>query len=353
MSHRLLKNQKEWTVKFISLFVLLLFINSFQSSYAANGEKNPLSEVNGISSLNPGSELWRDVRQREITSPGRSQVKGVDSNVLINAQGDKWARFRMDTMISLGLYVIATLFIVITVFYFIRGRVNIEGGLSGSMVLRFKIYERVLHWVLALVFLYLAITGLILLFGRTLLIPAFGHELFSTIAAASKLTHNLIGPIFLISLVLMLFQFVTRNIYARGDLTWLLKGGGMIGKSHVTGGFFNMGEKSWYWLVILVGLVISITGLILVSPNLELTRIIMELSHVLHTLGAIFLIAVSMGHMYLGSIGTEGTNESMKSGYVDIKWAEAHHDRWAKRCHDQKLILSADEFSKVQAEKSS
>jgi formate dehydrogenase subunit gamma len=146
----------------------------------------------------------------------------------------------------------------------------------------------------------------------------------------------------------MLFSFVKRNIYARGDMTWLLKGGGMIGKSHASGGFFNMGEKSWYWLVILIGLVISASGLILVTPNFGQGRIVMELSHVVHASAAILLIGVSFGHMYLATAGTEGTGEGMKTGYVDIKWAEAHHDRWAKQCHEDNLVIAAEDYAKLQ-----
>ena len=146
----------------------------------------------------------------------------------------------------------------------------------------------------------------------------------------------------------MLISFARRNIYEKGDLTWLLKGGGFIGRGHVSGGFFNMGEKSWYWMVILIGLVISISGLILVSPNFGQGRVIMELSHVIHVFGAIALIAVSLGHMYMGSIGTEGSLEAMKSGYVDINWVEAHHDRWAKQVRDNQEIVSTEEFSRLQ-----
>jgi formate dehydrogenase subunit gamma len=216
------------------------------------------------------------------------------------------------------------------------------------MVFRFSDYERVLHWVLAIVFIFLAVTGLTLLFGRTLLIPLLGHEFFSILASASKEGHNLFGPVFQVALLLMLFSFVKRNIYARGDMTWLLKGGGMIGKSHASGGFFNMGEKSWYWLVILIGLVISVSGFILVTPNFGQGRIVMELSHVVHASAAIILIAVSFGHIYLATAGTEGTNEGMKTGYVDIKWAEAHHDRWAKQCHEAGLVVSAEDYAKLQ-----
>lgn len=307
---------------------------------------------------NPANDLWMSVRHYSNsgkTNSGKtdsgkvtSQVKSVDSTVLINSQADKWLQFRMNKLINYGLNILLAVITLILLFYVIRGRVKIEGGLSGNMVHRFTDYERMLHWVLAIVFIFLAGTGLTLLFGRTLLIPVLGHEFFSVLASASKEGHNLFGPIFLVSLLLMLFRFVRRNIYAKGDLTWLLKGGGFIGKSPVTGGFFNMGEKTWYWLVILIGLAISVSGLILVSPNFGQGRVIMELSHVVHGIGAVILIALSFGHIYLATKGTEGTLESMKTGYVDIKWAEEHHDRWAKECHENDRLISAEDYARLQ-----
>ena len=325
------------------LLLLCLALLQFQA-YAA--DRPPPSPM--VSTV-PGADLWREVRQRDgMIIDGISQVKGVDTGVLINAQGDKWARFRINNPVKHAPTVIIAVVLVLLLFYVIRGKVGIEGGLSGRMVLRFTDFERILHWTLAIVFLFLALTGLVLLVGRPLLIPLFGKSAFSMLASASKEGHNLFGPIFLVSLLMMLYSFARRNIYEKGDLTWLLKGGGFIGKGHVSGGFFNMGEKSWYWLVILVGLVISISGLILVSPNFGQGRVIMGISHVVHVLGAIILMAVSIGHMYMGSIGTEGSSEAMKSGYVDINWVEAHHDRWAKECHDKDLIISAEEFAKLQ-----
>jgi formate dehydrogenase subunit gamma len=307
-----------------------------------------VTEDQGLLIKNPGADLWREVRQRDSTVEGISQIKGVDSGILINPQADRWTRFRVGRLVEYGQFGLVAIAALVLLFYTVRGRVNIEGGLSGKMVFRFSDYERVLHWVLAIVFIFLAVTGLTLLFGRTLLIPILGHEFFSVLASASKEGHNLFGPIFLVSLLLMLFSFVKRNIYARGDMTWLLKGGGMNGKSHASGGFFNMGEKSWYWLVILIGLVISASGLILVTPNFGQGRIVMELSHVVHASAAILLIGVSFGHMYLATAGTEGTSEGMKTGYVDIKWAEAHHDRWAKQCHAADLVISAEDYAKLQ-----
>ena len=330
-------------LKFISILIVLLFASLPLASQAEVGDGS-----DGVLMKDPGSELWRDIRQRENFLNGTTQVKGVDSGILINTQGDRWARFRVNDMAFYGSIWLLVFLLLPLLFFVFRGQVEVEGGLSGRMVKRFSDYERIVHWVLGMVFIFLALTGLILLLGRTLLIPLLGREFFALLASASKEGHNLFGPIFFASLIMMFFSFVKRNIYARGDLSWLLKAGGFFSKSHVTGGFFNMGEKTWYWIVILVGLVISVSGLILVFPNFGQGRIIMELSHVVHGIGALILIAVSLGHMYLGSVGTEGTSEGMKTGYVDINWAQAHHDRWAKSYHENNLIISAEEYTRLQ-----
>ncbi len=330
-----------------SLLLLLIGL-SLLAPADASGPPQKQESAEGTSVVNPGAELWREVRQRDLPMSGTSQVRGVDSGILINARGDQWARFRIDTLVEYSPYMLAAIFLLLLLFYVLRGKVGVEGGLSGRMVQRFNDTERIVHWTLAIVFLFLALTGLILLLGRPLLIPLFGKPVFSVLASASKEGHNLFGPLFLVSLVMMLVSFVRRNLYEKGDLTWLLKGGGFIGKGHVSGGFFNMGEKSWYWLVILLGLVIAFSGLILVSPSLGQGRVVMEISHVVHVIGAVILMAVSIGHMYMGSIGTEGSAEGMISGYVDINWAEAHHDRWAKACREQERVISAAEFARLQ-----
>lgn len=314
----------------------------------ADGPPKKQSFPQGVSAQNPGSELWSDIRQRDgEVLDGTSQVKGVDSGILINEQGYRWAKFRVNELTRYSSWALAGVLLLVFLFYVIRGKVGIEGGLSGRMVKRFTDYERIVHWTLAIVFLFLALTGLILLLGRPLLIPLFGKEVFSLLASASKEGHNLVGPLFLVSLLMMIFSFMRRNIYEKGDMTWLLKGGGFIGDGHVSGGFFNMGEKTWYWLVILVGLVISVSGLILVMPIFGQGRIIMEIAHVIHVICALALTVVSVGHMYMGSIGTEGTLEGMKTGYVDINWADAHHDRWGKECHEKDSIIPAEEYGKL------
>ena len=296
--------------------------------------------------LNPAAELWRDVRQRDRVGVGKTQVRGVDSGVLINTNGDKWRKFRMQQLIPIGGSVLIGIVVLLGVFYMVRGKVPIEGGVSDKKLLRYSTYERMIHWFVASIFLFLAITGLILLFGRPVLIPLIGKEAFSILASASKEGHNLMGPLFLVAVILIFVQFVRRNIYQKGDLSWLLRGGGIIGKKHVPSNFFNMGEKSMFWMLILVGGVIIVSGFVLVFPLFGQGREWMELAHVGHTLGALLMIVVIIGHIYIGSVGMEGAIEGMATGYCDLNWAKEHHDHWASEEIDKGEALSNEEVER-------
>jgi formate dehydrogenase subunit gamma len=39
-------------------------------------------------------------------------------------------------------------------------------------------------------------------------------------------------------------------------------------------------------------------------------------------------MALSLGHIYLGTIGLEGSYQAMRTGYVDETWAREHHQYW-------------------------
>ena len=299
---------------------------------------------------NPGAQLWRDVRQRDTQIKGVTQVQGMDAGVLININGERWRRFRMEQLIPAVGVALGGVLGLILLFHLVKRGVPIAAGLSGKYLHRFKEIDRLLHWSVALVFIFLAITGLILLTGRVVLIPLLGPELFGAVASASKEGHNLFGPLFLVGVVGLFIRFVSKNFLGKGDIGWLFKGGGFFAGKHPSAGFFNMGEKIWFWLVILVGLVISVTGLILEFPFFGQDRQLMALALVLHGVGAALLIAGSFGHIYVGTAGMKGSLNSMTTGYVDLNWARQHHDYWAEECEQRGEVLSKGEFERARGE---
>lgn len=306
----------------LSLLVLTLVLPLIPYAVAELGDTTTGKVVN------PGSELWRDVRQRDRSMVGATQVKGVDSGVLINVYGEDWRQFRMQQLIPYGAALMGIVLSVILLFYLVRGPLRMQGGASGNKIQRFNVFERTTHWFTVGIFWLLALTGLVLLYGRFVLIPLLGPDGFGLTASACKEAHNLFGPMFLVAILMLFVTFVKDNFYARGDITWLLKGGGLLGGGHVSAGRFNAGEKIWFWIAVLGGMVLCVTGLILDFAVLGQGREVMALSHVLHGIVALVVITVSFGHIYLGTAGVEGTLGSMTTGNVDEAWAKSHHDRW-------------------------
>jgi len=323
---------------FVALCILGLLLAS-PPTFAAQDDPNPNSP---IMVPNPSTDLWRAVRQREAPAAGATQIRGVETGTLIDRSGDDWRNYRRNDFIGNAGLFIAGMAGLILLFYVIRGRIRIPEGRSGRRIRRFADIDRTIHWFTAILFIFLALTGLMLLFGRFVVLPVFGAEAFSVIASASKEGHNLFGPLFLVSLILLFVRFAVRNIPRLRDITWLMKGGGIIGKAHVSAGFFNAGEKIWFWSVMLLGLTVSISGLVLVFPVLGQPREIMQLALVVHGIAAVLFIAGSLGHIYIGTIGSEGSLESMTTGYVDESWAEAHHDLWYQEVKSQAAAGTAE-----------
>jgi len=179
-----------------------------------------------------------------------------------------------------------------------------------------------------------AITGLSLLYGRLVLIPLLGHYGFSTYAEIAKWTHNILGPVFMVGLLLMIFKWFKLNFFNKIDLQWTKEFGGMIGDKHPSAEKLNAGEKMWFWSLTAMGLALCFTGLVLDFPNFDQQREMMQLSHLIHSVTALGLIAFSFGHIYIATIGTEGALEGMTTGNVDTSWAQQHHDLWLKEVEE-------------------
>lgn len=134
---------------------------------------------------------------------------------------------------------------------------------------------------------------------------------------------------FIVSLLAFIVMFVVDNLPRGYDFKWFAKLGGMISGEHVPSGRFNAGEKVWFWIgVVVLSLIVSASGLVLDFPNFDQVRAIMIQANVVHAVAAGAVMAASLGHIYLGSIGLEGAYDAMRYGYVDEAWAKEHHEYW-------------------------
>ncbi len=300
--------------------------------HAANAPPPPPA---GIFAPDPGIDLWNEVRQRDSELRGTTQVRSTDADILINTTGQSWREYRMEELIPTAAGALLAVIASIVIFRIVRGRIQLENGRSGIKLLRFTSAQRLAHWSTAILFVILGITGLTLLLGRSLLIPVFGAEAFSSIAVAAKFLHDYLGPLFMVTLTFLFVLFVRDNIPSlKLDLQWVLKGGGLFGK-HAHADRYNAGEKLWFWIASIVGLVVVISGMVLDFPIFGQTRATMEFYHWIHSIGAVVLIVVSIGHIYMGTAAVEATFEVMQTGYCDANWAKEHHDLWYEKVKDQ------------------
>lgn len=276
------------------------------------------------SDVNPRSNFWRAVREGNA---GYSAIKGVDSNVLIQSGGENWRAVRNGPVFYWGWIAFAVVVVVLALFWLLRGRIKLDKGRSGIKIKRWGSVSRLLHWVTAVTFILLSATGLSLLYGKAVFIPWVGKDAFAAWAFIAKNIHNYTGPVFSFTLVVLLLMLIKDNIPNGTDLKWFAKGGGIIGKGHPSAGRMNGGEKVWFWLLATFGIASVLSGLAM-NFLLELTRYESQLAMSVHAIASIVVMVVSLGHIYIGTAGTEGALEGMTTGEVDLNWARQHHDIW-------------------------
>ncbi|HET8727971.1 MAG TPA: formate dehydrogenase subunit gamma, partial [Alphaproteobacteria bacterium] len=256
------------------------------------------------------------------------------AEVLQQPGGRDWRRVHNDQITYGGGWVIFGFSLLLALFLLVRGRVPLHKGFSGREVKRFNALERANHWVTATSFLVLAVTGLILVYGQYFLKPWMGADAYSGLATGSAWVHMAFMVPFVLGVLLMIALWVHQNIITGRDLKWLAKGGGFVTdkvKDVPPQGRFNAGQKLIFWAVVLSMFVLLGTGLSLMFPFFWLGYDGMQWAQLAHAAVGLVMVAVIIGHIYIGTIGMVGAFWAMWNGRVDRNWAEEHHELWLRR----------------------
>jgi formate dehydrogenase subunit gamma len=291
----------------------------------------------------PGNNapFWRAVRESG-PQPGISNLPGAEKGVLIQSfvqypgsrltnAGEAWREVRNQWLIPYGGALLLIVMLAIALFHWRKGPIGGHEAATGRVVERFTYFERAAHWTNAITFSVLAVSGIVMAFGKFFLLPVIGATLFGWLAYALKTAHNFAGPLFAVSLAVVFVTFVRDNLPRQGDLAWLLKGGGMLSGAEMPSHRFNAGEKVVFWGgVFLLGIIAVGSGLVMdkVLPGLEYLRGDMQIAHMIHATATLLMMALFLGHIYLGTVGTKGAFRGMRDGVVDESWAKEHHALW-------------------------
>jgi formate dehydrogenase subunit gamma len=308
-------------VSFAVILVLAASTPTIAQKLGPDGAPNPTASVTSE------RDLFKQVPRVE----GRIDIPDTKASVLIQPAGRTWDYFHEVLLHWGGAIVILGMIAVLGAAYLIMGRLRITAGRSGQKIVRFKAFERFSHWLTAVSFVILGLTGLNITFGKILLLPVIGPDAFSSVSEAAKYAHNFTSFAFVAGLILIFVMFFKDNLFDRVDIDWVKQGGGFLKNKHAPAGRFNLGEKLVYWLSLAAGIAVSLSGFLLLFPFYGTDIADMQLAQVVHAVVAVLFIALILGHIYIGTLGMEGAFEAMSTGEVDLNWAKEHHDIWLAR----------------------
>lgn len=319
--------------------------NIFEVKPDASADPNYAKQSNGErAKVQPGNNapMWRQVGEGVTGYSSLPKSEAPEAGNLIQPfvqypgsrltnAGEAWRQVRNHWIIPYGGSLFLIVLLAIAIFYFSKGSIKTHGADTGRKIERFTPFERAAHWSNAIAFCILAVSGLVMAFGKFFLLPVLGGAIFGWLTWVLKTMHNFAGPLFAVSLVIVFFTFLRDNWPQKGDLHWLAKGGGLVTGDEPPSNRFNAGEKLIFWGgVFFLGIVVVSSGFVLdkLLPGLVYERATMQVAHMVHAVATVLMMCMFLGHIYLGTIGMQGAYKAMREGYVDETWAREHHEYW-------------------------
>ncbi len=315
----------------------------------ASSDPNYMKQSNGERNrVQPGNNapMWRGVVSGAAGFTSIPKAQDPEAGVLIQGPvqypgtrmttaGEAWRQVRNNWLIPYGGSLFLIVLGALAIFYLAKGKIgHAEVGDGARKIERFTPFERSAHWANAIAFVILAVSGIVMAFGKFFLLPVMGSALFGFLTYILKTAHNFAGPLFVVSLIVVFLTFLRDNFPQRGDLGWLLRGGGLFGKStsqEPPSNRFNAGEKVIFWGGVLVlGFFVASSGLVLdkLIPGMLYDRQSMQVAHMVHAASTVLMMCLIAGHIYIGTIGMRGAYSAMRQGWVGEEWAKEHHAYW-------------------------
>ncbi len=202
-----------------------------------------------------------------------------------------------------------------------------EAGLAEAEepgLVRYSLFERILHWVVAITFVALLLSGLALAYPRL----AWLSGLFGG-GQTMRAAHPWIGLVFTAGLVVMLVLWARDMWLDRTDWAWFRNLRDYTRRGHVAvdSGRWNGGQKGYYWASLVFAIVLLVTGIFLWFPSIAGSGID-QASRLIHHVAFLLVVAGFIIHVLLSAFLFPGTMAGMTSGRVTRAWAAWHHPRW-------------------------
>lgn len=194
-------------------------------------------------------------------------------------------------------------------------------------LLRHPVYTRFLHWSVAIFFLLSLLTGFAIyspwLFHW--ITPIFGG------GARTRALHPWFGLLFTVFFFFQFINWFAPMAWVEADRRWMRRMRQYVTNQQAVEpddvGFFNAGQKLYFWAIVVSAILFLITGVLLWFDDVA-PRWVVAVSYVVHDIAALVMLGGFIIHIYEGTAHQPGTFRSMMDGTVTERWAWTHHPGW-------------------------
>jgi formate dehydrogenase subunit gamma len=198
---------------------------------------------------------------------------------------------------------------------------------DSKTLLRFTVPERVNHWLVALTFFLLALSGLV--YFQPLYYPL--SQLFGG-GTWARILHPFFGVLMIFLFGGMFFRFRKLSVITPSDKEWLRHAREIANgdeRNLPEAGKLNGGQKLMFWSLVTCMVLLILSGIVVWRAYFSFLFpvVVVRLAAVLHSIAGVVMIALIMGHIYI-AIWTKESLAAMLYGRVRRAWAKQHHPAW-------------------------
>lgn len=277
------------------------------------------------------SQIWGDMRVTNIF--GYGQVESNNLGPLFTMlQGQYFSLIFFGILVGVPA--------VFAMHYLIIGPKVFPHG--GKKIYVFSIFNRFIHQVAALSFIVLVPTGFMIVFG-----DFFGGGALIRLA---KDLHALATVPFALVVIPMFLMWLKDAFFNFDDVKWMMIVGGYLSKQKkpIPAGKFNAGQKMWYWIATLGGMVMILTGATMYFMDFDivwlrdmtgLTQIdLLRLAAIVHNITGFAVVALFITHVYMAVFAIKGAIHSIINGHMEEEEVKILHSSYYKKLKNQGKI---------------
>jgi formate dehydrogenase subunit gamma len=198
---------------------------------------------------------------------------------------------------------------------------------DSHLLVRYTPNERTNHWITAITFVLLALSGLAMFHPAIFWLSAlFGGGQWT------RILHPFVGLVMFVSFLILVLRFWHHNYLDRNDWQWMRQIDDVLANREEKLpeiGRYNAGQKLLFFVMVACLLLLLLSGIVIWRRyfSFYFPIDVVRAAALIHAIAAFVLICGIIVHIY-AALWIKGSISAMVRGTVTLGWARKHHPRW-------------------------